>query len=153
MGATDQCHIFVRLRPQRRSASTLKTKDRHHTTSRALCQADRRKISANFVPSGIYHLSPIPRGALLPISRVGWRNLAGDIRGQAFERFRRAHPEFGHGFQREIVVTMLAFADFRDSRDYRPGDLPASSSNPHASACRCDGLRGLTAHATDPADA
>lgn len=52
MGPTDQRHIFARLRFQRRSASALKTKDRHHTISWALCQAGRCKISANFVPGG-----------------------------------------------------------------------------------------------------
>lgn len=75
MGPTDQCHIFVRLRPQRRSASSLKTKDRHHTTSFTLCQAGKRKISANFVPGGFDDRPPIFSGVQPAISRVVWLDL------------------------------------------------------------------------------
>lgn len=43
-------HIFVRPRLQQRFASLLKTKDRHHTTSRPECQAGRRKNLAISMP-------------------------------------------------------------------------------------------------------
>lgn len=47
-GSPFGAHTFVRLRFQQ--CCMLKTKDRHHTASRAECQAGRRKIFAIFVP-------------------------------------------------------------------------------------------------------
>lgn len=112
MGPTDQCHIFVRLRPQRRSASSLKTKDRHHTTSFALCQAGKRKISANFVPGGFDDPSPVLFGILPAISRVVWPHLQAIyttslscVSGQQLRALRPALPTGSHGRDRPLPTS------------------------------------------------
>lgn len=69
----------------------LKTKDRHHTTSRAECQAGRRKIFAIFVPGVLAEMDrglkgtvagrivPLPREA---VASDGKRRLGRDALGR-----------------------------------------------------------------------
>ena len=154
MGAADQCHIFVRLRPQRRSASTLKTKDRHHTTSYALCQAGKRKISANFVPGGFIDSSPIFLGGCRLQSRGLSDRTCRRYTRQGFRAFSNNRIGFcDQGCRREVAGQTPTFADlcrplptladFSDWRDIIAGQPPASGSDPHAPACPRDDLRGF----------
>lgn len=143
MGTTDQCHIFVRLRPQRRSASTLKTKDRHHTTSFALCQAGKRKFSANFVPSGFEAPSSLFFRMPPPISRVVWADL------QAIYMTRLS------GVFRQQLRAVRPAAERKSWERHRP--TPTSATGAVPSAVNCPSpvriLMALTAHSAVPSDA
>jgi hypothetical protein len=65
-GSPFGAHTFVRLRFQQ--CCMLKTKDRHHTASRAECQAGRRKIFAIFVPGVLGRWIESLRGRLPGVS-------------------------------------------------------------------------------------
>lgn len=65
-GSPFGAHTFVRLRLQQ--CCMLKTKDRHHTASRAECQAGRRKIFAIFVPGVLGRWIESLRGRLPGVS-------------------------------------------------------------------------------------
>lgn len=151
----DRRHIFVRLRLQRRSASALKTKDRHHTASFAQCQAGRRKISANFVPGGF--------------GELGWRwfaagSAAFPVGNRGLQRASRAAPSWfpapradaasAHLSQLHHRIRSAAFDDFTGGHDTVSSHPSARGTSLPASAFSVMAILVVaTAHAAAPEDA